>query len=393
MHKAFVMKFAKYWLPLLLLCTKSVGQVVFSSMPLDGVSGSSFYIVNHVDHDTSATALRDYNCGSKTYDGHQGTDFVLRSFKTMDSGVNVKAVAAGRVVFVSDTQYDRNKHVNSLGFGNYIAINHQNTIWTYYAHIRKHSAVVHVGDSVVAGQVLAKVGCSGNCTDPHVHLEVYDYYSNLVDPFTGTCQTAAGLWASQPTYDTTLLLIDKGCTPYVPNLDTLRERYLIRDTFYLGVDTTVNFWVEAQGIHTGDTARFEWYSPLGSLWFSYYNISSRDWWYYYDWSYINTPDTTGWWTAKYYVRNRPVATQRFYVLGASLVNSISAIGTQPLLFPNPTTGEVHLRSNGLPVAVTDLSGRLLLSLPAGDDHFSLAGFQPGLYLVKCGPWVEKLLKE
>ncbi len=368
-------------------------QVVFTSLPLDGVNGSSFFIVNHVDHDTTS-GLRDYHCGTKTYDGHQGTDFVIRSFKTMDSGVNVKAVASGRVIFVTDTQYDRNKHTNALGFGNYIGINHQNTLWTYYAHIRKNSALVHVGDSVTAGQVIAKVGCAGNCTDPHVHLEVYDYYSTIVDPFSGTCQTVtSSAWASQPAYDTSLHLIDAGFTPYLPNLDTLRERYLVKDTFQYGIDTTVDFWVQTQGVHRGDSERFEWFTPSGASWFTYTSASAQTYWYAYNWSYISVPNIGGWWTAKYSVNNVLTATRRFYVVRTSSVNSIAPQNDQPTIFPNPTTGMVHIEGNGVyPVVVTDMAGRELMRFTSGTRDIDLSTLPPALYLLKCGNWVTKVMR-
>lgn len=391
MNKYFLLILACIW------CSyKTHGQVLFSSMPLDGVNGSSFFIVNNVDHDTSA-GLSNYACGDKTYNGHQGTDFLIRSFKTMDSGVNVKAVAAGRVFFVSDTQYDRNKRINPYGFGNYIAINHQNTLYTYYAHIKKNSALVRVGDSVSAGQVLAKVGCSGNCTDPHVHLEVYDNASNLIDPFSGTCQTtSASFWATQPTYDTTLKIIDKGFTPYVPNLDTLRERYAVRDTFYYGIDTTVNFWIEAQGIRRSDSEKFEWFTPSGAYWFGYASRSPQNWWYYYNWSYINTPDSAGLWTAKYYVNNILTATKVFYVVKSTDVPAVSSFTNKCTVSPNPTNGDVYINGTLLakqPIVVVDITGKPVAEFEARTHHLDLSGLPKGMYLIRCGAWVEKLIKQ
>jgi hypothetical protein len=41
-------------------------------------------------------------------------------------------------------------------------------------HLRRASLRVSVGSSVVAGQVLAECGNSGNSTEPHVHLQVTD---------------------------------------------------------------------------------------------------------------------------------------------------------------------------------------------------------------------------
>lgn len=368
------------------------GQVVFSSLPLDGINGRDFFMVNYVDHDTS-TAVGESWCGDKTYNGHQGTDFVLRSFKTMDSGVTVRAVASGRVFFASDTQFDRNKHTNSLGFGNYVAINHQNQYYTYYAHIKKHSLLVSVGDSVTAGQALAKVGCSGNCTDPHLHLEVWNNTDN-VDPFTGPCHTASSLWAAQPTYDTVLKVIDAGFVPYVPNLDTLRERYALRDTFYPGRDTTVCFWVQMQGLRTGDIESIYWYSPSGAYWFSYADTMRQNWWYYYNWSYINVPDSPGIWTAKQYVNTQLVQTRTFYI---AKPNSISATNevTTPLLWPNPCHDLLHLSGTqpGDRIVIRDITGRTIKELSADTMPVSVSDLPKGMYLLRCGSNVSTFRRE
>ena len=56
------------------------------------------------------------------------------------------------------------------GGGLVVAIDHQNGIVTVYNHLGSSS--VAVGDTVTVGQTIARVGCSGDCTGPHVHFEV-----------------------------------------------------------------------------------------------------------------------------------------------------------------------------------------------------------------------------
>jgi murein DD-endopeptidase MepM/ murein hydrolase activator NlpD len=41
-------------------------------------------------------------------------------------------------------------------------------------HLQKGSVFVQPGDVVKAGNVLGRVGNSGNCTEPHLHLHVQD---------------------------------------------------------------------------------------------------------------------------------------------------------------------------------------------------------------------------
>ncbi len=56
------------------------------------------------------------------------------------------------------------------GGGLVVAVDHQNGIVTVYNHLG--SAAVKVGDPVTVGQTIARVGCTGDCTGPHVHFEV-----------------------------------------------------------------------------------------------------------------------------------------------------------------------------------------------------------------------------
>lgn len=382
---------------LLLGSVAAHGQVVFANPPLPGVEGRDYWIVNYVDHDTSSPGILNYECGDKTYNGHQGTDFLLRSFKTMDSGVFVQAVAPGRVFTITDGLFDRNKHTNPGGFGNYVGINHQGLYYTYYAHLMNGSVLVHVGDSVVAGQHLGKVACSGNCTDPHVHLEVWDNVVN-VDPFTGPCQATPGLWAAQPFYDTSRLIIDVGFTPYVPNLDTLKERYLVRDTFYAGVDTAVNYWTQMQGVRAGDTQRVDWYTPSGVFWYTYSYVTPSDWWYDYFWTYITMPTIPGTWHADYYVNSAWVSSNPFYVVGAP-VTRVEVLGSGPANFtigPNPSKNEIHINGNlppGEPLVLANAEGRVVKYFSAQSRVLSIGDIPAGIYLLRCGTVVKKVIKE
>lgn len=56
------------------------------------------------------------------------------------------------------------------GGGLVVGIDHGNGIVTVYNHLG--SAAVAVGDTVTVGQTIARVGCTGTCTGPHVHFEV-----------------------------------------------------------------------------------------------------------------------------------------------------------------------------------------------------------------------------
>lgn len=55
-------------------------------------------------------------------------------------------------------------------YGNIVDIDHDNGLTSRYAHLLK--STVKVGDVVMKGQIVAKVGNTGRTTGPHLHFEV-----------------------------------------------------------------------------------------------------------------------------------------------------------------------------------------------------------------------------
>jgi murein DD-endopeptidase MepM/ murein hydrolase activator NlpD len=58
--------------------------------------------------------------------------------------------------------------------GNYVMIDHGKNEYSLYAHLQPDSVRVHIGDQVKAGDVIGKLGSSGNSTEPHLHFHVCD---------------------------------------------------------------------------------------------------------------------------------------------------------------------------------------------------------------------------
>ncbi|MBS1616595.1 MAG: M23 family metallopeptidase [Bacteroidetes bacterium] len=271
---------------LLLLPFLSRSQTQRFVSPIEGSYGHDWKIINYVDW-AADTFFKDNHCLSKSYDGHQGTDFCIRNFRKMDSGVNVYAADAGRVIFVRDGLFDRNKvSVVSRGLGNYVGIRQSGKLFTYYGHLRKNSIVVQVGDSVSAGQKLGQVGSSGNSSDPHLHFELWYDSSYYIDPFTGPCGNSHSYWLNEPSFDSSFGVWTSGMCPYSTSLDTLREEPLRRDSFYLW-DPAISYWAELTGIRKEDSISIEWYTPSHTLWGSFGRRENRDWWLYYFWSELS----------------------------------------------------------------------------------------------------------
>jgi murein DD-endopeptidase MepM/ murein hydrolase activator NlpD len=58
--------------------------------------------------------------------------------------------------------------------GNYVMIDHGKNEYSLYAHLQPGSVRVHVGDQMKSGDVIGKLGSSGNSTEPHLHFHVCD---------------------------------------------------------------------------------------------------------------------------------------------------------------------------------------------------------------------------
>jgi murein DD-endopeptidase MepM/ murein hydrolase activator NlpD len=58
--------------------------------------------------------------------------------------------------------------------GNYVMIDHGKNEYSLYAHLQPGSVRFHVGAQVKAGDVIGKLGSSGNSTEPHLHFHVCD---------------------------------------------------------------------------------------------------------------------------------------------------------------------------------------------------------------------------
>ncbi|MFC1702622.1 M23 family metallopeptidase [Pseudomonadota bacterium] len=94
---------------------------------------------------------------------HEGLDFAGAK------GSEVVAVASGAVVWSGSRQ----------GYGKLLEIDHGNGYITRYAH--NDQLLVKDGDSIVAGQEIAKMGSTGRASSPHVHFEVL-YKGKAVNP-------------------------------------------------------------------------------------------------------------------------------------------------------------------------------------------------------------------
>jgi hypothetical protein len=297
----------------------AIAQAQFVN-PIEGVYGEDFVLVNYVDWGAAAT-IKDNHCSSKSYNGHQGTDFVLKSFRQMDEGVNVLAADSGVVIFTHDGEFDREKvSVISKGLGNYIGITHDGDFQTYYGHLKKNSILVNVGDTVYPGQVIAQVASSGNSTDPHLHFELWYDSTFYIDPFQGPCGNFSSYWIDEMPYDSSFFIFNSSTWNELPTLDTLREAPISVDTFDT-LDSYFTYWSLIHGLRNGDTISLDWITPDSSIWSHSTYWLGMDWWYYYYWSYIEIQNTMpfGEWTINFYRNGELADSRNIYYLEPEVV--------------------------------------------------------------------------
>ena len=91
--------------------------------------------------------------------GHKGIDITTSGA----SGKIIVAAASGTVEIAGST---------GDSYGQQVLINHGNGIRTRYGHCLYGSICVRPGQWVSAGQMIARIGSTGNSTGPHLHFEV-----------------------------------------------------------------------------------------------------------------------------------------------------------------------------------------------------------------------------
>ena len=104
------------------------------------------------------------------YSSHDGTDFGLKMYS------EILSVADGVATYI----------YNPGGLGHTIMVSHPNNFITIYGHLDEEGLITKSNINVKKGQILGKVGMSGNTNGPHLHFTVYKgnkTLDNKVDPY------------------------------------------------------------------------------------------------------------------------------------------------------------------------------------------------------------------
>lgn len=121
------------------------------------LGNASCYISSHYGYRSASISGNSF---------HGGTDIAGGGI----SGKPVYASRAGKVI----TAVTSNR-----GYGIYVLVDHGDGYSTLYAHMS--ARYVSTGDNVSKGQMIGRVGSTGNSTGPHLHFEVR-YYGEKKNP-------------------------------------------------------------------------------------------------------------------------------------------------------------------------------------------------------------------
>jgi murein DD-endopeptidase MepM/ murein hydrolase activator NlpD len=292
--------------------------------PVERRLSDGLLLLNYVDDDATS-GRRDYQSAPHTYDGHAGTDISLFHFRAMDRGVAVLAGRAGRVVTVDDGNYDRNTSMNGTS-ANRIIVEDDQGVRATYAHLRKWSASVSVGEYVAAGDAIGYIGSSGSSSIPHLHVEFRGPTATLIDPWSGPANPLQSLWTSQEPYVgfDPLRVFDigmftqasaGGSVDGIP-LATLEQRLSEPARFGAG-EPVVAVWFLYQ-CQPGEGYRVEILRPDGSLFAFAEGTQSQKQqlayqYYWWTWSGRVPSSTYGTWTARVLSNGSVKATRSFQV--------------------------------------------------------------------------------
>lgn len=382
--------------------------------PLSQVSSyNSIYkyyygISNYIDHNAAyPNQLQDWHCGARTYDtqsgyNHAGTDIFLWPFSwKMFNRQQVKVVAAapGVIIGKTDGNFDKNCSFNSSNW-NAVYIQHEDGSVAWYGHLKKNSLTTkNIGDSVITGEVLGRVGSSGNSTGPHLHFEVYDASNTLVDPWKGSCNPiASSWWKSQKNYyeskcNAILTHSAPPVFPTCPGIETLNQS----DQFLPGA--VVYFASYFHDQQNGQLATYKVFYPNGTLWNSWTNTFttyySASWWYWY-WT-LPANATLGTWN--YQIIYQGDTLNHAFTVANALTPETStgekmSSSSGFSVYPNPTSGVLSLQlesdqASPCDLVVYSVLGKKMLEqhalLVEGENQLglNLESLPSGIYFIEC----------
>lgn len=260
--------------------------------PLDYGIDTGVVLVNYVDNQ-SGSSIKDYMGNDWAYNGHNGTDVSLHSFRAMDRFFAVKAAAPGIVDQIAYSNYDRD--TACITDANIVLIRHEDGSYAYYYHLMKNSVTVKVGEYVPAGRIIGYVGSSGCSSDAHLHFEPGRFINGTWtkrDPWNGTFNTLPSLWQDQFDYVRerpfkihNMGVYTEGLVGNLSNVNSaMLKQGILQPNTISGYESKIGIFLLIQGKYTGIPVTIEIRKPNGTLFedsyfylYDYYRYSWVTW--------------------------------------------------------------------------------------------------------------------
>jgi murein DD-endopeptidase MepM/ murein hydrolase activator NlpD len=390
--------------------------VVSLEWPLQQAAGYDdpgyYATINYVDQDNTSGIL-DYNCGSRTYDGHRGIDIMLWPYrweKQANNAVEVIAAAPGTILGKTDGNYDLNCNCDDINW-NVVYIQHDDGSVAWYGHMKANSLTSKgVGETVETGEFLGVVGSSGCSTDPHLHFEFYanNLQTILVEPFAGDCNNLNGntsWWADQKPYREPK--INKLMTHYdapEQNFGCPSDNDLMNTSDQFDPGDVIYFSPNYQDQLILSNTVFKVYRPDNSIWqswdFSAPDTYSSSWWYWYWTLPADAPD--GIWTFEA-VYEGVTYTHDFQV--GNIISTKGLDENQQIeVFPNPFSDHFilnieNINKEDLEIEIYSVDNKEILSINSLQNDIvtiPASNLAKGIYFLKVktkdGDIVKKLVK-
>ncbi|MCD6071341.1 MAG: peptidase [Microvirga sp.] len=259
---------------LALLALPALAQDITLRLPVACEIGRTCFIQNYLDRDPSP-AVSDHQCGTLTYEDHDGTDIRIPNMLAQQAGVDVVAAADGKVANTREgvpdtavTEQTREK-ISQIGCGNAVVIDHGNGWRTAYCHMAKGSVTVRSGREVKAGDKIGQIGLSGLTEYPHLHFTLLKD-GKPVDPFAygapeKSCGGGKSLW--EASLQRTLAyqagtVLNKGFAGGPVTMEAIESGAAERETPTTKSPALVAF-VRAIGLKGGDVQTLTLFDPDG----------------------------------------------------------------------------------------------------------------------------------
>ena len=363
--------------------------IVNFEWPLQKNSGltfnNCFAISGFVDQDQASGTL-DYNCNARTYDGHTGTDIYTWPFPWYLVENNYAEIIAGAAgVIIGKSNGFDDDHCFCVGTWNAVYVQHSDGSIAWYGHMKKNSLTSKlVGETVTQGEFLGVVASSGCSSGPHLHFEVHDSANDVVNPYTGMCNSLnpSTWWASQPAYrePTVNAVLTHDAEP-IHGCPGINETPNMQNTF--GPGDLIYFATYYRDQLTGDLSTYRIRRPDGSVWDEWPQTSpatyGSSWWYWTN--TLPTMGPFGMWSFEVMYNGQTISHDFLYTGSSSIEENTQSQNIT--VVPNPSsTDEIQIvidKPERVDIEIIDFKGALVKKMKSESGKINVRKLSPGIY--------------